>query len=154
MNPTRSFLKKTIPLALPTLVALVALSPLAAPAQDKEKDTPLAIEMKGMSKDYKQLKKQIADPAQKPSSLDLLADIDKHVKAARDLTPANTVKVPEADRAAWLADYKKQIDGLLAAYDKVQAALTGDQYDQAKSLLDDILKLKREGHEKFAKEEK
>jgi len=149
MNPTRSFFDKALPLAL-----LLALSPLAASAQDKEKDTPLATEMKGMSKDFKQLKKQIADPTQKASSLDLLADIEKHVKAARELTPKNIDKVPEADRAAWMTDFKKQIDGLLAAYDKVQAAVSGDQFDQAKALLDDVLKLKREGHEKFAKEEK
>ena len=134
------------------LIALAFLFPPAVLAEDK--DTPLAIEMKGMSKDFKQLKKQIADPAQKASSLDLIADMEKHAKAARDLTPANTCKVPPAGRDKWMTEYKQQIDSLIAAYDKLQTAVTGDHLDEARTDMDDILGIKRKGHDEFAKESK
>ncbi len=139
---------------LPTLLsAAILLCPLAVHAEDKP-DSPLAVEMKGMSKDFKMLKKQVGDPAQKASSLDLIADMEKHAKAARELVPANTSKVPAADRDKWMADYKQQIDGLLAAYEKLQTAVSGDKPDEAKADMDAILGIKRKGHEVFAKEEK
>ncbi len=151
MKPARS-----TPLCL-SIITLLVITPLmsVSRAADTEKpETELAREMKGMSKDFKTLKKQISDPSQKASSLALIADMEKHAKAARELTPANTAKVPEADKAKWMADYKKQIDDLIATYDKLEAAVSADKTADAADIMTKALSQKRDGHEEFAKEEK
>ncbi len=135
------------------LALLLALAPLASKADDK-KDNPIGKEMKGMNADFKQLKKQIGDPAQKDSSLKLIADMKKHAKTARGLTPDNAAKIPEADRTKWMDAYKKKMDDLLGEYDKLESAVSDGKTDEAKTLLGDVLNVKRQGHEEFNKEEK
>ena len=152
MNPASTL--RPLPLLFSCYCALFITLNVSRAEEAKEHETELAHEMKGMSKDFKALKKQIDDPAQKASSLDLIADMEKHAKAARELTPANTAKVPEADKAKWMEDYKKQIDDLLAIYDKLQTAVSADKTADAKDIMTKALAAKRDGHEEFAKEEK
>src|SRR5271155_1010263 len=136
-KPARSILAKAF--LCTTLITALA-GPAGLPgfvtpaAHADEEDTALSREMKGMNKDFKQLKALLADPAKKAESLALVADMKNHAAAARDLDPANAKKIPEADRGKWIADYQKEIDKLTAVYDKLQAAITADKPDEAKAL--------------------
>lgn len=131
-------------------LSLIALSLLTLPARAQdEKKTPLGEQMSGIAKDFRTLRKQIKDPAQKDSSLQLVKDMEDHAAKAKTLDPAKTKDIPEADREKFLADYRKSIDGLSDQFQKLEADIKDGKMDEAAAALDQIQNAKREGHKKF-----
>ena len=125
---------------------------LATPGRADEPKTPLAQEMMGIAKDVRSLHKMVNDPAQKDAAIGLIKDMESHAAKARDMDPASAKTVAASDRDQYLADYKKQIDGLIADMQKLGQAVTDGKTADAASLLDKLGADKRQGHQKFNKD--
>ena len=125
---------------------LASLSP-AAGASELEK------EMKNIGKNAKVLKHIIGDPSKKTESLAAIGQMIKSAETAKTLTPEKAAKIPEAQRPQFIADFRKQIDGLIAQFKKIASDVTDGKTDIAKADFDKIFELKRAGHQKFAAKE-
>ena len=104
---------------------------------------------RGIARDFRTLRKQIKDPAQKDSSLQLVKDMEDHAAKAKTFDPSKSQGIPEADREKFLADYRKSMDGLSDQFQKLQAQIKDGKLDEASAALDEIQNTKREGHKKF-----
>ncbi len=80
-------------LTFATLLTLLGLlAPICAHAEDDDDDSPVANEMGTINRSFKKLNRQYADPAQKASSLELVAAIQKAVENSKTLTPSRAEK--------------------------------------------------------------
>jgi len=118
-------------------------------AQDDQPKTPLAEQMSGISKDFRSLRKVVSDPAQKEAALQLVKDMEDRATKAKGFEPAKTKDIPPADKDQFLVDFRKQMDVLIADFQKLEAAVSAGNTADASSLLDKLQADKREGHKKF-----
>ena len=137
---------------LSTLLLTLALGCFAAFAEDEP--TPLEKEMKTMNKSLRTLKKQAEDAAKKDENLALIATIKKSVEASAKLEPAETKKVPAAEKAAYLDKYKAQMTDLAKSYDELEAAIKDGKAEDVKKALVKLSDQKEKGHKDFAPDEK
>jgi soluble cytochrome b562 len=135
--------------AIPAASALLLAVAIPARAQDDEPKTPLAIEMGGISKDFRALRKIVNDPTQKDAALALVKDMEAHATKAKTFQPSKTKEIPPADQAQFVADFKTQIDGLIADFQKLEQAISDGKTADATALLDKLQQDKRTGHKKF-----
>jgi soluble cytochrome b562 len=128
-------------------------SPLPGRAQDDKPKSPLAQQMSGISKDFRSLRKMVNDPAQKDSAVGLVKDMEARATKAKGFEPEKTADIAPADRPRFLADYRKQMDGLIADFQKLEEAVSDGKTADASALLDKLQADKREGHKKFNAED-
>lgn len=156
--------------ALALLVALPIASPLAhaadspagppapnaatAAGHDDEKKTDLEVRMDKMGKAFRKLKKQVADPAQNASSLELLATMQAAAKEAIDFTPEKAADLPEDQRPKFIEDFKAGINGMQDEFTKLSDALTAGKNDEAAKIVDEIGDLEKKDHKEFRKPKK
>ena len=131
---------------LTTLVAFAIGSQATVRAED---DTPLAKNMSGMNKALRTLKRQIADAAKKDENVGLIGKIKASLAEAVKLEPKKTKEVPEAEKAAYLEKYKKQLAELGKTFDDIETALKADKPNDAKALFDKLSEQKEKGHKDF-----
>ena len=127
-------------------------APAAAP--DNEKKTELEMRMDRMGKALRKLKKQVADPAQNASSLELLSTMEGAAKEAIEFTPAKAEDIPEDQRAKFEADFKSGIRNLQDLFAKLQDALTAGKNDEAVKIVADIGEFEKKEHKEFRRPEK
>jgi len=143
-------IKPTFPsLAASLLIPLFLAASIPVRAQDDRPKTPLAEQMSGISKDFRSLRKVVSDPAQKDAALQLVKDMQDRATKAKGLDPSKAKNVPATDRDQFLADYRKQIDGLIADFQKLEEAVNDGKTSDASAMLDKLQGDKREGHKKF-----
>jgi hypothetical protein len=130
--------------------------PTTAPAAPKveEKKTELEMRMDRVGKAFRKLRKQVADPAQNASSLQLLATMDDALKDALDLTPAKAQDLPEDQRPKFVEDYKAGIKGMQDEFSKLRDALTAGKNDDAAKVVADIVAAEKKDHKDFRRPEK
>ena len=131
---------------LTTLVAFAIGSQATVRAED---DTPLAKNRSGMNKALRTLKRQIADAAKKDENVGLIGKIKASLAEAVKLEPKKTKEVPEAEKAAYLEKYKKQLAELGKTFDDIETALKADKPNDAKALFDKLSEQKEKGHKDF-----
>jgi len=127
-----------------------APAPAAGPKAPK---TALEKDMDKISKANRTLQRQVSDATKNDASLALLATIHDAAMAASNETPQMAADQPDADRAAYVADYQAKMKEFIAAVDKVTADLqAGDNATaavDAKKLPAD----EKTDHKKFRKPE-
>jgi soluble cytochrome b562 len=144
------------------LLAASILAPLASaadappaasaqPAPDNEKKTELELRMDRMGKAFRKLKKQVSDPAQNASSLQLVATMQAAAKEAVDLTPEKAQDLPADQRPKFIEDYRAGIKGLLDRFDQLQEALTAGKNDEAAKLVSALGDYQKKEHKEFRK---
>ena len=129
--------------------AFLVLSPATRAA---EEETPLAKEMNAMDDNLKALKKIIANAAENKKSLELLDKVQASVVASKSMTPAEVKNIPEAERAQWVADYRKEMAVLLEHLCKMEVAIIDGKNADAETLFKGLKKIEDDGHEKFTAE--
>ena len=131
-------------------------APAAAPATGPaaEKKTELEMRMDRMGKAFRKLKKQVADPAQNASSLELLSKMEDAAKEAIDLTPAKAEDLPEDQRPKFIEDFKAGIRALQDKFEKLRAALTEGRNDDAAKIVAEMADLEKKDHKEFRRPEK
>src|ERR1022692_1973438 len=132
-----------------------ATAPAAAPAAPgSEKKTELEMRMDRMGKAFRKLKKQVGDPAQNATSLELLSAMEAAAKEAIELTPAKAEDIPEDQRAKFEADFQSGIKNLQDMFAKLRDALTAGRNDDAAKLVDDIGAFEKKEHKEYRRPEK
>ena len=139
--------------SLLTLVAVLAVGfNFAAMAGDD--DTPLAKAMKVVNKNIRTMKRQIDDASKKDDNLALIAAAKKSLDACLKMEPAKTKDVPAGDKAAYLAKYKEQMNGVVKTFDDLEAAVKAGKTDDAKKIFEKLADEKEKGHKDFNPEDK
>src|SRR5258708_7476597 len=128
--PRRPNPLKLAGLALVALFAVAApLAPLChrAAAEEKVKKTVLNSEMEDIDESMKKLKRTLRKADQNAESLKLIADVQQKMVASKSMTPLKAQKIPEADRAKFVAAYRKEMAGVIIDLCQMeQAVLDGD----------------------------
>lgn len=135
------------PLSL-LLLTLLSLS-LTLRADD---DGPLEGQMKILVRGTRQLTQQVSNPAMQQSTIALLETLKKAAADSKAFEPGMTRDIPEAKRAAFLADYRTDLDELKDSFDQIEHAVKAGDYSKAQSLLASVNSIKKEGHAKFKKD--
>jgi Cytochrome b562 len=135
----------------PPTTAPAAAAAAAAPA---EKKTELELRMDRMGKAFRKLRKQVSDPTQNVSSLQLLSTMDDAAKEALDFTPAKAEDLPEDQRAKFEEDYKAGIRAMQDQFAKLRDALTAGKNDDAVKIVADMAALEKKDHKDFRRPEK
>lgn len=128
------------------LALLTFLLPIRGFTQDED-DSPVTKEMEIVNRNFKKLGRQVADPAKKDSSLELVAGMQKAVENSKTLTPAKAEKAP--DKAKFMATYNKDLDELSNTLVALKDAISADKADVAKAELDKIGKMKSSSHKEL-----
>jgi len=131
------------------LLTTILSAPFSVHAQDDHPKTPLSEQMSGIAHDMRALRRMLSDPAQKEAALKLVKDMEDHATKAKGYDPAKAKDVPAADKDQFLADYRKQMDGLIADFQKLEADVTDGKTADASAMLDTLQSDKRAGHKKF-----
>ena len=128
-------------------------SPATLPAQSKKlppaPDTPLEKQMKTLARGTKQLAQQISNPSRQQDNITLLETLKKAASDSKELTPRKASQIPQADLDKFLNDYRAQLDKLADAFNQIEDAVKGGNYDRATTLLSTVNPIKKEGHRNF-----
>jgi soluble cytochrome b562 len=129
------------------LCALVFASVCCLAAESE--DSPVAVRMKAIARDFKTLSSQAADASQKDSSMELIAAIRKNVSVAK------TQKSEPASELSGtkLEEYQKRFAQGLGELDdrfgKLSAAVKAGDSKQITALLGEINTLKKQYHKEL-----
>jgi hypothetical protein len=129
-----------------TLLAALTLGLNFVHAED---ESPLGKAMSGFNKNQKLLKKQVTDPAKKADNLQLIVKIKASLEECKKLEPSWTKKVPAADKPAFLAKFKEQMDDVAKSYATIETAIKADKLDEAKAVFEKLADQKEKGHKDF-----
>ena len=135
--------------SLRILTLLASLAMMAGTCARADSDTPLEKQMQILARGMRQLSTGVADPAKQQENISLLESLRKAVADSRSLDPQKTSTVNPADREAFLEAYRNELDKLAQIFTDSEAALKAGSYDQAKSLLNGVAPVKKEGHSRF-----
>ncbi len=138
------------------LFAALLLVPAILAAQPKKDrpDTDIEKAMHQIGKAYRQLRKQVADPAQNASSLELVATIKAGAMEARKYKPLKTGDLPDADRAAFVEDFQKHMGEFIDTVEQLEGALRANKNDEAARLAKELDELQKKNHKEFRRPEK
>lgn len=131
------------------LTATFLAASIPCHVQGDEPKTPLSEQMSGIQKDFRSLRKMLSDPSQKDAAVALVKDMEARATKSKGFDPSKTKQIPAADKDQFLADYHKQMDGLIADFQKLEQDITDGKTADATAMLDTIQSDKRQGHKKF-----
>jgi soluble cytochrome b562 len=126
------------------LALLLSLSPILLAAD--EQPTLVAVQMDQIADGFKSLKKQASDAAQKDSSLALVSSMKEAVSTARTGIPKPAEKLTGASADEFMTTFRKGLDELDAALQKLDAAIRAGDTGTINSTLDGINSLKKTYH--------
>ncbi len=129
------------------LVTLIAGLSLAAPAVAE--DTPLTEQMNIINKNVKKLRKDVKKAELNKESAALAKECAEAATKAKELAPATAAKVPAAEKDKFIAEYKKQMDDLIATFKELEKNLADNKNEDAEKLIEKVLDQKKKGHDKF-----
>ncbi len=130
-------------------VSILFIATALSPRSLADDDSPLERSMSTMNASLRALKRQVADPAQNASALELIGKMKKAAVASRDESPSMVKEIPEADRAKFLSSYKDAMTDLIGQIDELNLAVKENRTKDALKLLDELKETKREGHSQF-----
>lgn len=112
-------------------------------------DSPVAIRMKAIARDFKTLSGQVSDAAQKDGSIELIGGIRKNIAEAKTQKSG-----PASERSgAQLEEYQKRFNEGLAALDdrfgKLSEAVKAGDSTRIKALVAEINTLKKNYHKEL-----
>ncbi len=134
------------------LVAAPLTAPPAARAAEGAEDTELAKQMEEMDDDLKKLRKSLKAPAENPASLELLSKLQMVTVTSKVLIPVKAAELPEAEKAKFVAAYRKDMAVLLEHLCQMEVALLDGDNAKAEELFKGLKKIEDDGHEKYSDE--
>ncbi|MDP6539079.1 MAG: hypothetical protein QF903_02790 [Planctomycetota bacterium] len=151
------------PLAVPSFVLLACLalcvaaaSPAQPPAQDggegDEPLTPLAAQMEDLEAHLAKLRRTLRDETKREESLGHISAIQSAVVASKAERPVMTDGQPEAEQAAFVTAYRREMVGMLKELCELEVAVLDGNTDLARTLFKAIKKLEDGGHERFTED--
>jgi soluble cytochrome b562 len=132
---------------------LVLLTASRAQAEEKVKKSELSKKMEVIDDAMKKLKRTLKKEDQNAVSLKLTGDIIEAATACRDMTPGKISKMPEADRAKALADYKASMTKLIDTMGEMKKAIEAGDNKKALALHKALKDQEDDGHDKFMEDD-
>jgi len=105
--------------------------------------------METMNKSYKAIKKQYADPAQKASTLELIAKLKSAAEASADFKPEMAAEMDPEKRTKFLTDYHAAIQELVKQVESLEKAVQEGRTKDCEKWLTEINESKISGHSEF-----
>ncbi|MEI6082332.1 MAG: cytochrome b562 [Verrucomicrobiota bacterium] len=105
--------------------------------------------MKILARGMRQLTQQVANPTQSQSSISLLESLKKATVDSKAYEPRKTREISAEKKAAFLADYRTDLDELKDSLNQIEDAVKAGKFDQASSLISTVNAIKKDGHGKF-----
>ncbi len=141
-----------------TLLILLALPLLALPfVQEQEhaehEETPLEEQMLLLEENLGKLRRSLRDEAKTDESLAALLAMQAATMRSKVLVPEMAAEIPEAEREAFVADFRKTLIDLLREQLALEVALIDGDREEAKAIFKRIRATEESGHEKFTHEE-
>ncbi len=134
--------------------ALHAAEPSAKPAKSEEPETPLTAQMEAMNKSWRTIRRQVGDAGKTAETLGLVVEMKAHLAKATDFDPAMAAELPADKRAAFVADYHRDLGHLVAAVDQLEAALKAGDNAQATDIVQKMNDMRRDGHKRYKSDDK
>ena len=114
-----------------------------------EEETPLSRQMEQLDHAMDFLKRGLRDPAKKDACLAQVANAQAACVAAKLLVPKMAATTAEADRPAFVTDFRKGIATLLIEFTNLELALLNGDKDAALASYKKLEKMEDEGHDNF-----
>lgn len=130
-------------------ICALALTASTLQAQQTEEKTPLGERMTAINAAFKIVGQQVADSTKNASTMEQLAIMETNAKQALAFEPEKKAKVPEADQAKFVADYKVGIQKLIDATAKLHEAIHAGKNAEAVAMVDEMRALQRASHGEF-----
>lgn len=113
---------------------------------------PIVAYMRVVGQNLRQMRRQIT-PDKQEENLKLVKEIRQNLEKARGEEPLKTPEIPAQERDAFLEGYRELVGKALSTIDKLEAALSQGDLDQAQELLVALNDIRKDGHGKYQKEE-
>ena len=136
------------PLTIPTLAALLLTAFIAVPTVRAD-DTELAKQMEAIDDAAKKLRRSLKKPEQNADSLKLIGQMQAAAVASKELEPAKAAKMPEAEKAKFVAEYRREMAKVITEMVNLELAVLDNQNEKAEEILKNLKQLEESGHEKF-----
>lgn len=149
---------------LPILLSLALLAgaalasrPLVAaiPGDDESHDVDSALHegMNQLNRSLRTLRKSLRDESRDAESLLVVAEAERGASRCKTETPPLTAQQPEAERAAYVAEFRRALIEVQRGLLDVEEALLAGDREGAQARLKAVKKLEGPGHDRFAPEE-
>jgi hypothetical protein len=135
----------------------VARAAPAAAQEEKEKkvadlDTELSKQMEVIDSGMKKLRRSLRKAESNKESLETIDKVLAAAAKSKDMTPAMAAKIPEAKRAEWVANYKKDMEATIKTIEQMRDAVKEGKNDKAQELHKSIKQQEDKGHEKYTEQ--
>ncbi len=140
------------------LFALVLLSlPLLAamnqdPAHHDTDETPLMLQMQVIGGGMKGLRRSLRDPEKDAASLEIVLEMQAASQLAKVEVPLAAAQVPEAERAAFVSEYRQEMVVMQQLLLELELALLRGDAENAQTIYKRLKAVEEEGHEAFTVE--
>jgi soluble cytochrome b562 len=134
------------------LIAAFAFPFSARGFDEGGEESPLHQEMERIENGLKRIRRDAKDAAKNATTLETVLEMQDAAGKSKLMIPPITEKQPEAERAAFARDYRKQmIEVEKTLLDLELALLDGDQ-EKAQALIKKVSDAEDSGHEKFTED--
>jgi soluble cytochrome b562 len=110
--------------------------------------------MDRVGKAFRKLRKQVADPAQNESSLQLIATMQAAAKEALQFNPAKADDLPADQRPKFDEDFRAGVNQLLDKLSALKDTVAAGKNDEAAKMVADIIDFEKKEHKEFRRPEK
>ena len=146
-------------LSIGLVIQFASAKPNHSPLQDPEgeaaeehEETPMEVQMERVENAMRSLRRSVRKPEARADSLGHVQECQEGLMLAKDLEPMMAAKIPEAERAAFVRDYRLGMVEALESYLELERALLEERDDDAKELYKKAAGLEDPAHELFTED--
>ncbi|MCL4210801.1 MAG: hypothetical protein HRU76_02500 [Phycisphaeraceae bacterium] len=148
----RSVVRSVIPVLSLVVVAAVAAALIAAAPRGANRgdDVSLHDRMEVLRNNLRSLARSVGDPAKQQESLKLVAEMQKHIVAAKEQPAPKLDTLPAAEREPYGLAYRKAMTEVLEELARLEIDIIDRNAEQAtKRIRENLVKMRDAAHEKF-----
>lgn len=144
-----------LPFAAARARAAIAPQDGAQPAAEAqaEAEGPLQIAMEAIEENLGRLRRALREDADVPEALAAVAAMQEATLRAKLLEPPMAAKIPEAERPAFLRDFRKLLIRLATTQLALETALLDGDLESARALFKEVRAFEDQGHERFTEDD-
>jgi hypothetical protein len=116
-------------------------------------DTALGACMERLEDTLKAVRRSLREEARRPEALRLVLELQKATVEARGYEPALAAKVNEAERPAFVADYRRMLIDLQRHELDLESALLDGDANAIQAAFEAVRSFEDRGHERFSEDE-
>ncbi|MBH04858.1 MAG: hypothetical protein CMJ20_00905 [Phycisphaeraceae bacterium] len=132
---------------------MIVYKPQLVNASEALEQPSLKANMKALNRAYRKVRKQIVDPAQNTSSVQLLQAIQLEVTRGIVIVPDRVSEIPVNEQGRFVLSYKRKMVEFLTILLDIESALLDGDNSLAQQQFGKLYQMKKEGHREFQKQE-